>query len=410
MAVDLDFRQNILPALREIKSFVHLSVNDLNLTGGRVVRDMAGKEIFDNSGGNAVIFKYELADGNVCALRLFKQFPVDEDRIQRLSPISGALEHIQSPILASYRFVNPGLHLQHSDDETEMLGSSFVTPILLMGWVEGKTLGDYLEACKLHGDYASLRTVFARWLELCREMLRLGIAHGDITARNVMVRSSDGALILVDYDDLWINNVPHASGEISGTPGYQHPREKPRRYAQRMDDFSLLVMAVSLAVLAEDSNEFNSSDQPYFNLTSITDIESLKFVRARAVKDAEARVFVKLLERALQNGSDSIALDFEKALFAKEIQQFRAAIKANDRDAAIRMSTQLGNLRIWQEYTEEYRNLMGFAAEKALLVLELAVASENPAWVRQAYESRFIRAAELHQDLQRKINVILHNN
>jgi hypothetical protein len=163
-------------------------------------------------------------------------------------------------------------------------------------------------------------------------------------------------------------------------------------------------------VLAEDSNEFNSSDQPYFNLTSITDIESLKFVRARAVKDAEARVFVKLLERALQNGSDSIALDFEKALFAKEIQQFRAAIKANDRDAAIRMSTQLGNLRIWQEYTEEYRNLMGFAAEKALLVLELAVASENPAWVRQAYESRFIRAAELHQDLQRKINVILHNN
>lgn len=410
MKIALDLRENILPRLRVISSFVQLSPEDPNLIGGRLMRDAAGKEVFDDSGGNAVIVKYELADGTISAMRFFKQFPVDEDRIQRLLPISIALEEIKSPILTSYRFFSPGLLLEPSDDETEILGTSFITPILLMGWVEGKPLGDYLETCKLDSDFAGLRTVFKRWLELCREMLRLGIAHGDITANNVMVRSSDGAFVLVDYDDLWISGVPHSSGEIPSTPGYQHPREKPRRYAQRMDDFSLLVMAVSLAVLAEDPAEFNSSDQPYFNPTTIADSESSKFIRARSVKDSQALVYVNLLERALQNGSESIAVDFEKALFAEEIRQFRAAIRSNDREAAIRMSTELGNLRIWQEYVEEYRSLMGFAAEKALIVLELAVASENPAWVRQAYESKFIRTADLHQDLQKKINMMLYNN
>lgn len=383
MIVELDYRNNLVPALKEIRRFADQSVTDLNILGGKPFRDAAGKEIADNSGGNAVIFKFQQADGVVCALRILKRFPVEIEVTQRLAPLSQLLGRTLSPILVSYRYFNPGIFLANPDEDMQNAGVPMMTPILVMGWVEGISLGKHLQKlCRL-GDAAALVQLLERWLMLIREMRRIGLAHGDITASNIMVRSNDGALVLVDYDDLYLPGLDDANRKVMGTPGYQHPKLKgARSYGPGMDDFSLLVMTVSLAVLAEQPDKFGSTDQPLFKKMDLSNTNSDAFNVARNVWDGNAREYVRMLEEAC-NAAPDVLVDFDRIVFADQISKFEAAIDQCNRSALQAQAPLIRNLSVWPQYASDYEDIAGRSREKGLEMLRFAIASKNAVWVRE---------------------------
>lgn len=410
MNVELDYRNNIMPALNAIERFVHPNVTDRNVIGGRVMRDAKGKEIVDNSGGNAVIFKYELADRSVCALRMFKHFPVGDDRVQRLAPISQALTRVSSPALASYRFFNPGLQLANADDEIDQMGIPFVTPILVMGWVEGDSLGRYVKALCDAKDADELGRLLVRWIELVREMRRIGLAHGDITASNIMVRHSDRALVLVDYDDLYLPGLNDAQRKVEGTPGYRHPKLKGSRlYGPRMDDFSLLVMTASLAVLAEQPELFRSTDHLVFRKNDLEKTTSELFEKAKLICDAEAKKYVHALIDACHAAPDA-PVKFDELVFESEIAEFEAAIRGSDRQAMRAGAEVIQTLSVWPRYALHYDDMFGRVKEKNMDKLRYILASENPDWVRETVDRLQIDMAQLDPDLRTKLDVLLNRS
>jgi hypothetical protein len=314
MYTALDWRSHVQPSLQNFERFLSPGIHDAVVRTAIPLTRSDGRIIFDGSGGNAFIVKMKLGDDMPAALRILKRFPVEPAWAERLASMTAVLDGMSTSVLTGYRFFNPGI-LIHADDEIAAIDANLSTPFLLMDWVEGPSLGVHLRELCAADDRAGIRALFEKWIELAREMNRKQFAHGDITASNVMVRSSDGALVLVDYDDLWLPDLPHPTGIVPGTPGYQHPKEAGRRYALSMDTFSILVMAATLAVLAEDPQLFRNVDQPLFTAKELTDIDSVSYVRARAVGDPRARAFVDLLDRARLYGSASVQSDFEALLF-----------------------------------------------------------------------------------------------
>lgn len=403
MSVELDYRSHILSALNVISRFVDPAISDRNFTDGRLLRDSRNREIADNSGGNAVIFKFELANGDVCALRLFKNFPVIDDRIQRLSPVSDALGRIRSPILTSYRFFNPGLHLANADDEIKALGVPFVTPILLMGWVDGVSLGKYVKSLCEAKETDELTRLFHRWIALVREMRRIGLAHGDITASNIMVRNSDKELVLVDYDDLYLPGMDDVTRKVEGTPGYRHPKQKnSRAYGPRMDDFSLLVMTVSLAVLAERPEDFRSIDNLFFRKGDLENTNSEAFEKAKRLWNADAKPFVQSLIRACAGHVDDPVV-YDEIVFGKEIAEFETGLGKRDRIAVRSQAGLIRNLSIWSQYEGEYSNIVNRTAEKSRIALELLIASGHADWIREELGRQNIRSEDLPPDLRQRL-------
>ncbi|MCX6020092.1 MAG: hypothetical protein NTZ50_16635, partial [Chloroflexi bacterium] len=312
-----------------------------------------------------------------------KRFPVEIEVTQRLAPLSQLLGRTLSPILVSYRYFNPGIFLANPDEDMQNAGVPMMTPILVMGWVEGISLGKHLQKlCRL-GDAAALVQLLERWLMLIREMRRIGLAHGDITASNIMVRSNDGALVLVDYDDLYLPGLDDANRKVMGTPGYQHPKLKgARSYGPGMDDFSLLVMTVSLAVLAEQPDKFGSTDQPLFKKMDLSNTNSDAFNVARNVWDGNAQEYVRMLEEACNAAPDAL-VDFDRIVFADQISKFEAAIDQCNRSALQAQAPLIRNLSVWPQYASDYEDIAGRSREKGLEMLRFAIASKNAVWVRE---------------------------
>ena len=77
-------------------------------------------------------------------------------------------------------------------------------PVLLMDWVEGKTLDKYLRE-NLNDKYA-LEMLAYRFSQLAQWLIPQSFAHGDLKPDNILVREN-GALVLVDYDGMYVPSM-----------------------------------------------------------------------------------------------------------------------------------------------------------------------------------------------------------
>ena len=72
--------------------------------------------------------------------------------------------------------------------------------VLLMDWIEGKTMEAYINAYFMDGHaMAMLYYQFCKMVDWLRSQ---SFAHGDIRLDNIIVRPN-GTLTLVDYDDMF---------------------------------------------------------------------------------------------------------------------------------------------------------------------------------------------------------------
>jgi hypothetical protein len=203
------------------------------LRGARPAVDRLGLP-FLAAGQFAYVFKLIRPDAPPVAVRCFGRYLGDRDR--RYRALSAHLESFQMPDLARFSYEPEGILVR---------GARY--PVLLMEWVEGATLDVYIEEV-LHRRDVMIHLA-REWVALMNRLRAARIAHGDLQHGNVIVR--DGDLRLVDFDGMFVPSMDGLTACELGHEHYQHPSRGPQHFAENIDNFSSLVIYLSLISLAE---------------------------------------------------------------------------------------------------------------------------------------------------------------
>ena len=244
------------------------------LTNLRPVLDGDGEPIM-SSGNFAVIFKMQdESTGNFYALKCFTKN--QEGRAEAYHQIAAELKDVDSPYLVSLRYLDKELFVD-TDQTTE---TEF--PVLLMDWVEGKTLDKYLRE-KLDDKYA-LEMLVYRFCQLAQWLIPQPFAHGDLKPDNILVHE-DGTLVLVDYDGMYVPAMKGQTARELGSPDFRHPLRTEYDFDEHIDDFPLVSILLSLKAISlqpEFLEQYGAKDRllfserDYRNLSESQVLEALR--------------------------------------------------------------------------------------------------------------------------------------
>lgn len=214
-----------------------LAFTDQQLQAGKVRTNGLGLP-FALGGGFAIT--YSLHTGNqTYAVRLFhKQAAGLEDRYRL---ISAELARQPSPYFVGFQYQPQGIRVQ---------GQHY--PLVKMEWVNGDTLGSFLDAH--HGNRTAIEQLRRAFQELAKHLKMHGIAHGDLQTGNVIV--DRGQVRLIDYDGMFVPGMRAGNGSELGHRHFQHPGRSPSDFGGTMDRFSFIVLDISLAALAAEPRLF----------------------------------------------------------------------------------------------------------------------------------------------------------
>lgn len=186
------------------------------------------------SGGFALTYKVQSGAKRFAVRCFHREVPEAQ---AKYAAISTKLKSLASPYFVNFVFDPRGIRV----------GQVHV-PIVKMDWVEGDTLGVYLE--KRSSDRNAIETLRRQFRELAEFLETNGIAHGDIQNDNVIVDRS--GLRLIDYDGMYVPGLTMGSGTEVGQKHFQHPGRTTREFGPAMDRFSFIALDVSLEAVAAD--------------------------------------------------------------------------------------------------------------------------------------------------------------
>lgn len=195
------------------------------------------------SGNFAVVFKMkDEQTGKLHAVKCFLR--EQEGRAEAYRQIAEELEYVSSTFLTPIKYLDKELFVEtNASDDTEF-------PVLLMDWVEGLTIEQVIAMNPSSDEIYNLAysfSKFALW------MVSQPFAHGDLKPDNILIRE-DGTIAIVDYDGMY---VPAMKGQLArecGSPDYRHPQRTIRDFDEHIDDFSLIILELSLLIIAQDAN------------------------------------------------------------------------------------------------------------------------------------------------------------
>jgi hypothetical protein len=214
------------PEMAFSSNFLRLGLVESDLWGFPRVR----------SGGFALTYKVELKD-NTWATRCFHR--AVRDRAIRYAQICRMLEEHQLPFFVPTRFIQHGISIH---------GKQY--PISILKWIDGESL----ESFALHHleEPEELLALSGKFREVCRQLELNSLAHGDLSHRNILVKT--GEIYLIDYDGMY---VPALSGRKSSELGnihFQHPLRTNTLFDAHLDRFSSIVIFLALIALAADNS------------------------------------------------------------------------------------------------------------------------------------------------------------
>ncbi|WP_044173554.1 protein kinase domain-containing protein [Flectobacillus major] len=198
-----------------------------------------------STGGLAIVFKIKMKE-KFYALKCF--YVETNERQERLEHIATYLKQNPSPYFVDFTYLDNELWV-----ETAQGGNGY--PVILMEWVEGKTLDNYLaEVCKIQ-DKARLQNLYFQFCNLAWWLQQQPIAHGDLKHDNLIV-TTEGKLKLIDYDGMFVPALSSRKASELGSPCYQHPQRDTHFFNKDLDDFSLLILQITLLALQHEPNLF----------------------------------------------------------------------------------------------------------------------------------------------------------
>ena len=223
----------------------------------RPVTDGNGDPVM--TGGNfAVVFK--MRDEKNDKLYAVKCFLKDQpNRAENYQMIAEELEYVSSSFLTKFQYLDNELFVDaaHAD------GEEF--PVLLMDWVEGINLDQYIRL-HLHDSY-QLHLLAYQFSRLALWLMPQPFAHGDLKPDNIMVRE-DGTLVLIDYDGMFVPAMKGQKSREMGSPDFRHPARTEGTFNEHIDDFSLASILLSLRVIAEEPallEKYGATDRLLFS-------------------------------------------------------------------------------------------------------------------------------------------------
>ena len=237
----------------------------------RPVTDDNGDPVM--TGGNfAVVFK--MRDEKNDKLYAVKCFLKDQpNRAENYRMIAEELEYVSSSFLTKFQYLDNELFVDaaHAD------GEEF--PVLLMDWVEGTNLDQYIRQ-HLHDSY-QLHLLAYQFSRLALWLMPQPFAHGDLKPDNIMVRE-DGTLVLIDYDGMFVPAMKGQKAREMGSPDFRHPARTEETFNEHIDDFSLASILLSLRVIAEEPallEKYGAADRLLFSEKDYRNIHDCQLLK-----------------------------------------------------------------------------------------------------------------------------------
>jgi hypothetical protein len=220
------------------------------------------------SGQFAYVFKLNPgeAGGETLAVRCFRGFL--GDREERYRALDAHLDAHRIAALPRFKYFPKGI----------LVGGRRY-PTLVMEWVEGPTLDVYLDEAVNRRD--ALLHLADEWVRLVCALREAGIAHGDLQHGNIIVEG--GRLRLVDLDGMYVPALEGFKASEVGHQHYQHPARDVSHFSADTDNFSALVVYLSLISLAERPELWREHHD-----------ENLLFTRADFADPAASALFPKI--------------------------------------------------------------------------------------------------------------------
>lgn len=224
------------------------------------------------SGNFAVVFKMkDEQSGKFYAIKCFTK--EQEGRAEAYREISKELEGISSPYILSVRYLDKELFV----DTNQTMETEF--PVLLMDWVEGKTLDKYLRD-NLDDKY-TLEMLAYRFSQLAQWLIPQPFAHGDLKPDNILVRE-DGTLVLIDYDGMYVPAMKGQKARELGSPDFRHPLRNENDFDENIDDFPILSILVSLIGISKFPDylaKYGASDRLLFSKADYASIAQQRIIK-----------------------------------------------------------------------------------------------------------------------------------
>jgi serine/threonine protein kinase len=221
------------------------------------------------SGQFAYVYKLKsMDDSGDFAVRCFRGYLGDRD--QRYRAIQSHLKSAPVSYLSDFTYAPEGILVG---------GNRF--PILFMKWIEGPTLDLYIS--EMLGRPDVLLHLSDEWLRLLSALHTSGIAHGDLQHGNIIVEH--GQLRLVDHDGIFVPAMEGWTASEVGHQHYQHPRRTAENFDSNLDNFSSLVIYLSLLSLAERPGLWQEHHD-----------ENLLFTKSDFADPASSELFGKIRE------------------------------------------------------------------------------------------------------------------
>lgn len=194
-----------------------------------------GVRLIKYSGGFCVVFPYQTSTKKY-AVRCWHAEVSDAKR--RTQIIAEALKKSNLPYFVGFDFFEDGI-----------MTSQGMQPIVVMDWVEAKSLKRYIAEHITESN--TINEIAENFKKMVADLHANHFSHGDLQHGNIMVKD-DRSLVLVDYDSMFVPDLKGMPDEIKGLVGYQHEgRWKNKEVSEKSDYFSELVIYISLKALAK---------------------------------------------------------------------------------------------------------------------------------------------------------------
>jgi serine/threonine protein kinase len=234
--------------------------------------------------------------------------------------LSGHLKSLNSPHFIPFEFLKEAILVN---------GNKY--PAIVMDWIEDCSLTEFIE--KNINNPTVLEIAAESFLQMTDYLHSVHIAHGDLQADNIRIRNSGRsvAMILIDYDTMFIPALRGTPSVNAGLPGYQHPKRHLSKEITEVDDyFAELVIYLTLLALAQ-----SPTARTYF-LQKVRD-KDLLFSGSDFAEPFKSSVFRELVAGNNDKLSElaSVLLRAARAPSIKNLDPLRLAIsKSRGRNLA----------------------------------------------------------------------------